>query len=40
VINPVEKFRQVYIDNELMALGSVGLRLCYRLVGGAPQALK
>ena len=37
VINSVEKFRQVNIDNEPIAIGDVGLRLCHRLVGGAPR---
>jgi hypothetical protein len=36
VIDPVEELRQVYIDNELMALGDIGLRLRHRLLGRAP----
>src|SRR5208283_1614872 len=35
VIDPVEKFRQVYIDNELIAFGHIGLRLCHRLLDHA-----
>jgi hypothetical protein len=37
VIDPVEELRQVYIDNELIALGDVGLRLCHRLLGRSPR---
>ena len=37
VINPVEEFRQVYIDNEPIALGDIGLRLRHRLLGRAPR---
>jgi hypothetical protein len=41
VIDPVEKFRQVYIDNELIAFGDISLRLCHRLLGRAsrPEAV-
>src|SRR4051794_34331692 len=41
VIDPVEKLRQVYIDNELIAFGDIGLRLCHRLLGRAswPEAV-
>jgi len=35
VINSVEKFRQIYIDDEPIAVGDIGLRLCHRLLGGA-----
>jgi hypothetical protein len=31
VINPVEKLRQVYIDDEPIAVGDIGLRLRHRL---------
>ena len=37
VVDPVEKLRQVDIDNELMAFGDIGLRLRHRLVGRAPR---
>ena len=37
VINPVEKFRQIYIDNEPIAFGDIGLRLRHRLLGRAPR---
>jgi hypothetical protein len=37
VIDPVEELRQVDIDDELIAFGDVGLRMCRRLMGGAPR---
>jgi len=41
VINSVEKFRQVYIDDEPIAFGDIGLRLRHRLLGRAarPEAV-
>src|SRR5690349_23303324 len=41
VIDPVEKLRQIYIDNELIAVGDIGLRLRHRLLGRAsrPEAV-
>ena len=41
VIDPVEELRQVYIDNEPIAFGDIGLRLRHRLLGRAsrPQAV-
>jgi hypothetical protein len=37
----VEKFRQIYIDDEPMAFGDIGLRLRHRLLGKAarPEAV-
>ena len=35
VINSVKKFRQIYIDDEPIAFGDVGLRLRHRLLGRA-----
>ena len=37
VINSVEELRQVDIDDELIALGDMDLRLCHHLVGRAPR---
>jgi hypothetical protein len=37
VINSVEKFRQIYIDDEPIAVGDIGLRLRHRLLGRAPR---
>ena len=37
VINPVEKFRQVDIDDEPIAFDDIGLRLRHRLLGRAPR---
>jgi hypothetical protein len=37
VIDPVEELRQVDIDDEPVAFGDIGLRLCHRLMGGAPR---
>jgi len=41
VIDPVEELRQVDIDDELIAFGDIGLRLCHRLMSGAlrPEAV-
>src|SRR5271166_221418 len=41
VINSVEKLRQIYIDNKLIAFGDIGLRLRHRLLGRAtrPEAV-
>jgi site-specific DNA recombinase len=41
VIDPVEELRQIYIDNELIAVGDIGLRLRHRLLGRAsgPEAV-
>jgi len=38
VINPVEKFFQVDVNDVAVTLGNVALRLGYRLMGGASRA--